>query len=295
MLTDEEIEKLRRAGRIVAKAREYGAGLITAGASMIEVSEKVDAKIIELGAKPAFPSQISINSTAAHDCAAYHDERLLQKGVLCKLDVGVHIDGFIGDTAVTVDLGKNSALVKASIEALNAAIDVIKPGTELGAIGREIETAIKQAGFSPVRNLSGHGLGRYDVHTLPNVPNFDSKEKTQIKKGMVIAVEPFATDGMGLIAEKGHAEVFQLIAKKPVRAGFVREILKKIEEYEGMPFAKRWLASTHTIAQVNYALEQLVKLGAVKAYPPLVERADGMVSQAEHSIYVAEEPIVLTK
>ncbi len=294
-MEEAELEKWKKAGRLAAECLEYGKGLIKEGAMLVEVSDKIEQKIFELGGKPAFPVQISFNETAAHNCAKFDDKREFKSGDLLKLDVGVQIDGCIGDTALTVNLGDYDEMVRASVEARDNAIKIIRPEITLAEIGAEIERTIKSYGFNPVRNLSGHGLGVFGIHTHPTIPNFDNSDKFRLKQGQTIAIEPFATTGEGFIYETSEAEVFQLASRHPVRTGFVRDILKGIETFEGLPFAARWLAKKHSMNKVNYAMKELTKQGIIRAYPPLVERTKGFVSQSEHSVYVDEKAVVLTR
>ena len=291
----EELENYKKAGKIAAEALSFGKELIKKDAKVLDVCDKVEAKIKELGGDMAFPVQVSLNEAAAHYCPEADDETVLTDQVCC-LDVGVHVDGRIGDNACSVDLsGSNFDLVKASAEALKAATEVLKVGVPIGKIGKAIEDTIVGLGFQPVRNLSGHGLDSFNIHSAPSIPNFDTKEETPLEKGQVIAIEPFATNGTGMIHEKGDASVYMLIGKKSVRVGFVREILKQIEDYNGLPFTSRWLTKKFSEAQVKFALNQLKQLGILKSFPPLVERSDGLVSQAENSFYIDDEVIVLTK
>ncbi len=293
-MDSETIEKYKKAGKIAAEVLAYGKELIKKDSKVLDVCNKVEAKIFELGAKPAFPVQISMNDIAAHFCPEDSDDKVFSDQVVC-LDVGVHIDGFIGDNACTVDLsGNNSDLVKASEEALKAAIEKVKVGVKLSVIGKAIEDAITGFGFQPVKNLSGHGLDEYNVHSNPTIPNFDTKDNVVLEKG-VIAIEPFATNGIGLIHEKGEPSVYSLLGKKSVRIGFVRNIQKQIEAYDGLPFTTRWLTKNFSEAQVKFAFNQFKQLGIFKEYPPLVEKQNGLVSQAEHSLLVDDEVVVLTK
>ncbi len=292
-MDSEVLEKYKKAGKIAREALSYGKDLIRKGSNVLDVCDRVEEKIFLLGGKPAFPVQISMNEIAAHFCPEDDDKTMFSDEVV-SLDVGVHIDGYIGDNACTVDLSKNnSELVKASEEGLKAAIDAVKVGVKLGKIGKAIEDAISSYGFKPVRNLSGHGLDVYNIHSMPTIPNFDTKEEAVLEKG-VIAIEPFATDGVGLIHEKGEPSVFSLIGKKSVRIGFVRNIQKEIEKLNGLPFTTRWLTKKFSEAQVKYALNQFKQLGILKEYPPLVEKQNGLVSQAEHSLLVDNEVILLT-
>ncbi len=296
IVTDkEELEKWRLAGSIAAQALSYGASLLRPGASLLEVSDKIEEKILGLGGRMAFPVQISCDQIAAHYCAEPDDPALFREQVAC-LDIGVHVDGCIGDTAMTVDLsGKHQQLLDASRDALSAAIAVIRPGVSLGAIGRAVQDAITAKGFAPVVNLSGHGLAPYKVHTKPSIPNFDSGDKATLQKGQVIAIEPFATTGQGRIQESSHASIFSLVAKKPSRNPFVRAIMPEVEKFQGLPFTTRWLTRKFPLLKVNAALREMLRTGMLEQHAPLVEVKHGLVSQAEHSIIVDDEPEILTR
>ena len=288
------LESYKKAGKIAAQVLAYGKELIKKDAKLLDVLNKVEEKISSLGAKPAFPAQLSMNDIAAHFCPEDSDEQIFSDQ-LVSLDVGVHVDGYIGDNACSVDLsGSNTELVKASEEALKAAIEKVRVGVRLAEIGKAIETAITSHGFKPVRNLSGHGLDINNIHSSPTIPNFDTKDDAVLEK-QAIAIEPFATNGVGLIHEKGEPSVFNLIGKKSVRVAFVRNIQKEIESYNGLPFTTRWLTKKFSEAQVKYALNQFKQLKILHEYPPLVEKQEGLVSQAENSLLVDDEVLVLTR
>jgi methionyl aminopeptidase len=287
-MEQEEVEKLKKAGKIAAQVLEFGRGLIKKDVSLLEVCKKTEEKIFELGAKPAFPAQISCNHIAAHYCPDEDDKIVFSDQVAC-LDVGVHVDGFIGDNAVTVDLsGKNENLVKASREALENAIKTVKVGVTLGEIGRAIQDTIQKYGFAPVRNLCGHGLGKYSQHTKPSIPNFGNGDNTKIKEGMVFAIEPFASTGAGIVQDSGIATVFSLENKKPARNAITRQALKEIEGYDNLPFTTRWLTKKFGV-KAKFALREMEQLGMLHSYAPLADKDKGIVSQAEHSILVDDD------
>src|SRR3989344_7511024 len=164
----ENLDKWRMAGHITAQVREYGASLVVKGASYKDICEKIELKIKQLGGQPAFPPQMSLNDVAAHFHIDPDEDIILSDELVC-LDVGVHVDGCIGDTAITVDLsGKHTTLVEASKAALAAALKTIDGGEHrLGKIGKAIDETILSYGFVPIRNLSGHGLEEYEVHSDP--------------------------------------------------------------------------------------------------------------------------------
>ena len=288
-------EKYIKAGKIAGESLKYGCSLIKVGASVLDVTEKVEQKVLDLGGEFAFPPQISLNDIAAHYCASPNDLLLFKKGDLAKLDIGVMIDGYIGDTASSVDLGGHEKLVDASRNALGNAIKLLKPGITLSEIGKEIQDTILSHGYSPVKNLSGHGLSQYVFHDKPSIPNFDTGDKTTLEKGKVIAIEPFASNGAGIIFESSNANNFSQVNKKPVRNTITRQVLSEIENYKAMPFTTRWLAKKFPLAKVNYALRELLLLGVLHEYPPLPDKSNGLISQAEHTIIIEDEPIVTTK
>ena len=297
-MDDIEIENWKKAGRITAQIREFGKEQIKIGASLLKVTEKIEDEIYKLNAKPAFPVQISVNDIAAHYNPGNNDLYIFKTGDLVKLDVGVHVNGCIGDSAISVNLNdkNNKILIDAAEYALKEAIKIVKPGTRLGEIGKVIEDCIKEMGFNPVRNLSGHEIKKYEEHAGLTIPNFDNKDKTELREGQIIAIEPFATTGIGLIEEKGDSEIYKAVKQKNTRDAIARDILMKIlVEYRGLPFAKRWLIKMFPDFKVNYALRLLERDEILYRYNQLVEKSNGLVSQAEHTLLVQDRPIILTK
>jgi len=295
-MQEEEIQKYKQAGKIAAQVLEYGKSLVKKGALMVDILDKIEQKVFDLNGKLAFPAQISCNHIAAHYCPDDEDKMVFSDQLVC-LDVGVHVDGYIGDSAVTIDLSRKYAdLVKAAQEALDNALKIVKPGITLSEIGKTIQQTINSYGFAPVRNLSGHGLGHYQIHTKPNIPNFDNNDKTKIEKGMVFAIEPFASTGAGIVQDSGNATVFELIEKKPVRNPITRQVLKEIESYNGLPFTTRWLTRKFGI-KAKYALKEMEQFGMLHPHPPLADKDKGVISQAEHSVLIDNDGnvVVLTK
>jgi methionyl aminopeptidase len=205
---------------------------------------------------------------------------------MVKLDVGVHVDGYIADSAITIDLSGHDKLVEASRVALQAALEIIGPGTSTAQIGEVIEEAITGYGYKPVYNLTGHGLSRYLAHDEPAIPNKGMEKGTILKEGDVIAIEPFATNGSGRISEAQVNEIYGLSSMRPVRLPAARTLLKEISlEYRTLPFARRWLKGE----RADYALMQLLRSGSVHRYPVLWEVEGALVSQAEHTVVVLEK------
>ena len=282
-----------KAGEIASEALEYGMGLIKKDKSVLEIVESVEAKIFQLGGKPAFPTNISINEIAAH-YSPVKDDFSIKESDIVKLDVGVHVNGAIGDNALTV--GNNKELIEASREALNEAIKIIQIGTKLREIGRVVDKTISSYGFKSIKNLTGHSIDIYEQHAGLSVPNYDDGSEDKLEKGMIIAIEPFATTGIGLIEEGKESGIFRLEKVKNVRTDISREILNFIiEEYRTLPFTKRWLLKKFPEFKVNFALNNLQKEGILDQYKQLLERGKGLVSQAEHTLLIDDKIKILTK
>jgi len=283
----------QKAASISAEAREYGKKLCIVGAKHLDIAEKIEKKIIALGGKPSFPVDISTNTMAAHASPFFDDMKVLAKGDLIKLDLGAHIDGHVTDTAITIEVGSNkyAKLAKAAEDALQAAVDIVKPGVKVCQIGAAVADVITSAGFQPIRNLSGHGVGLWEVHTTPTIPNYDNDDTTTLTEGQKIAIEPFATDGEGFIKEGKPSGVYGLVNLKPVRLQSTRKVLQFIQqEYKTLPFSARWLQH---FPNVTFALRLLEKEGILQQYGELPERSGGMVSQMEHTLEVGKG--ILTK
>jgi methionyl aminopeptidase len=288
------MEEWEKAGKTAAEVLEYGKKLVKVDVPLLEVAEKIDAKIIELGVKPAFPVNISINHIAAHYSPYPDDKTVFQQGDLVKLDVGVHIDGAIGDTATTIDLGDHKDMVKAAEEALDEAMKMFIPGTKIGKIGKVVQNKIKEYNLTPIINLSGHQVEKYNLHSGITIPNYDNGDPTQLKEGQVYAVEPFATTGEGRVIDGKPSGIYRIDSIKPVRDPKMRKMIHfMIEEYKELPFAKRWVVKKFPNA--NFALTLLEKQGILYQYPHLSERTKGLVSQAEHTVIVSEKPKITTK
>ncbi len=284
-LAAEKYEKHREAGEILAQVRAEAAEKVDVGVTHLEVAEFAEDRIRELGGKPAFPVNISIDEEAAHATPSIGDETTFGEDMV-NLDIGVHVDGWLADTAITVDLSGHDDLAEATEEALDAALDVVEPGVETGEIGAEIESVIDGYGYNPVVNLSGHGLAHYEQHTDPNIPNLAVERGVELEVGDVVAIEPFATDGSGKVGEGADEEIFSLERESSVRDRSARKALSQItEEFRTLPFATRWL----DVSRPQMALRRLKMNNIVHGYPVLKEEDGYLVSQKEHSVIVTED------
>ena len=289
-LTAEQYEKNREAGEILAQVREETADRVEIGAKHLDVAEYAENRIRELGGKPAFPVNISIDEEAAHGTPSVGDESTFGEEMI-NIDIGVHVDGWLADSAITVDFSGNPDLVEASEEALEAAIDMVKPGVHTGEIGATIEEILDSYDYNPVVNLTGHGLGHWEQHTDPKIPNCAVPQGTELQVGDVFAIEPFATDGRGKVSEGSREEIFALERESSVRDRAARQALSQItEEFRTLPFAKRWL----DIDRVDLAMRRLKMQNIVHGYPVLKEEDGKLVSQKEHTVIVTEDGCEVT-
>ena len=287
----------RRSGAIASECREWARENIRPGVTVRSVLETIEEKIASHGAQPAFPAQSSRNHHAAHYCSSPEDELAYEEGDCVKVDIGVHVDGYVADTALSVDLsddGRWQPLIDASAAALQAAIDSLEDGVAVGKVGAAIEDTIMAAGFEPVRNLTGHGIGRWKVHCPPQIPNCAERGGGRIREGMTFAIEPFASTGKGYIREEGEAEVFMLVRPPLRKRGLDPTVLGAILDWKGLPIARRYFRELDREA-LEDTLSRLVRQGAMHAYPPLVEEEGVMVTQTEHSLYLGPDGVeVLT-
>jgi methionyl aminopeptidase len=289
-LSSAQYENHREAGEILAQVREEAAERVEVGASHLELAEWTEERIRELGGEPAFPVNISIDEEAAHATPSADDSSTFGEEMI-NLDIGVHIDGWLADTAVTVDLSGHDDLAAAPKAALEAALDLVEPGVETGEIGAAIEEVIDDYGYNPVVNLTGHGLGRWDQHTPPNIPNRAVSQSVELEAGDVVAVEPFATDGGGKVSEGNDEQIFALDREQSVRNRDARQALEQItEEFRTLPFATRWL----DVDRPEMALRRLERQNVVHGYPVLKEDEGALVSQKEHTVIVTEDGCEVT-
>lgn len=297
---DEDVfEKYRLAGKIATEARNYGAGLINSGVSFLEVAEKIESKITDAGAKLAFPVNISLNEIAAHFSPRHDEDIVFKKGDVVKLDVGTHIDGYIADTALTVEVGthKYDSMIKAVDAGLDVAIEMMKPDVNLSKLGQAVQVEINSYGFKPVDNLTGHSLKQYVLHAgmnIPSVPDFLNKSKPKV--GDVLAIEPFATDGAGHVVIGAGSNIY--LCNRNLRSKIVRDnraktmFSKLVKEFRTLPFAERW--SNNIIENNDNVLRRLTFLGLLKHYPQLIDAKKGIVTQKEHTVIITEDGCEVT-
>ena len=296
---EEAIEKFKLSGKILRETREEMKHFVREGMPIIEVCEKAERLIQEKGGKPAFPCNVSVNEIAAHYTSPPNDKKRIPERSLVKVDIGVHVDGYVTDTAVTICFNPEyRSLVETAEQALKAAINSIRAGIFISKLGGIIERTIKSRGFKPVSNLTGHQLGRYLVHAGTSIPNVSHVSFSKIKLGGVYALEPFATlpNAIGRVENGDGFTIFRLLRHKKLESPFAKQLLKYIEEnFRTLPFAERWLQDVVPQEHHREAFQELLSSKAIMGYPIFVEVSRKPVAQAEHSVLIVEDGcLVLT-
>ncbi len=292
------MEDYVKAGKIAAEVRERVREKDWVGKTVYEICEEVEGEIKKKGAKCAFPVNTSINEVAAHYTAEPNDPITIKDTDLVKIDLGAQINGYIADTAVTVCYDPQyDGLVQAAESALGNAMSMIKSGVKASDIGRTIETIIKQLGFKPIANLSGHSLEQYTIHAGKSIPNIWSIGGFSLSENSAYACEPFVTteQGGGFVRNGQIKNIFALSSRKKTKDTEADKMLDFIwENFNMLPFALRWFTEKWEEKEARKLLEFLVKKKAVQAYPVLIEVNEQRVAQAEHTFIPTEDGVTVT-
>ncbi|MCE4607623.1 MAG: type II methionyl aminopeptidase [Caldisphaeraceae archaeon] len=299
MFTQEEMENLLKAGRIGAEARNIGASLVKEGASSREICEEVEGLIIKRGAKPAFPCNLSINEIAAHYTPGLDDDLKIPGIGVVKIDVGAELNGYISDTATSVAIGDSfKGLVSAVERSLSSVVSLMKPNISIYDVGKTIEKIIKESGFRPIKNLTGHTISRYNLHAGESIPNYPDRTYfyKKLRPGTQVAIEPFGTTGRGYVVDGSITNIYSFSGRNPKNvSGDALNLLNYIKEkYKKLPFASRWLLKEFEASKVPRMIGELVRQKALIGYPVLIEVSKGMVAQFEHTFLVLQNEVVVT-
>lgn len=294
-----EVESYVEAGKIAKEVREFARGIIKPDMKLIDIAEAIDGKIFELGGEPAFPVNLSLNEIAAHYTPAKGDETVAE-GIL-KVDIGVCVDGYIADTAFSVDLtgeGKFKEIIELNEKVLENASSVIKVGVEVREIGDATQDTLEKwnsdndSNFVMIKSLSGHSLDQDDIHAGLTISNYRNDNHSELEGAF--AIEPFVTTGVGDIYEGQPGGIYVLQSNDSVRDRDAREVLKFIKEnYKTRPFCLRWLEKEN-FGKLKFVISSLVKQGILHEYPMLIEKSKAPVSQAENTFVVVDGKVLVT-
>lgn len=277
---------LREAGQVSKEAKERGMEMVADGVLLLDVAEEIEGVMRKRGLRPAFPTCLSIDNIAAHYSPTHDDSLRFRRGNVVKLDLGAQKDGWIADTAVTVEVGTRnwSRLIQASELALQTAIEAVRPGVETRLLGEGVRRAIEANGYKPIRNLTGHTVERYVLHAGKSVPNIPHGHDV-LEEGEVVAIEPFSSSGAGEVDGRRTGNIYRVLRTKPVKDPTLNEFLQACAaEFKTLPFAERWAHALNPKAPA--LLNQLLRTGAVMTYPALLDVGGGVVAQTEHTMIV---------
>ncbi|MGI0002311.1 MAG: type II methionyl aminopeptidase [Nitrososphaeraceae archaeon] len=283
------LECYLKAGKIASEQREKTRRKDHVGSTLLTICKSIEREIQEEGGMPAFPVNVSLNEIAAHYTAEPNDETIVKENDVLKIDIGVHIEGYIADTAVTVSSDPHhDSLIKSAENALNEAVRISRVDTKASEIGKIIENTISKTGFKPIQNLSGHSLAQYTIHAGKSIPNIRTIGSSfSLLSSQAYAIEPFVTmkDGQGVVFEGNIRNIFAIISRKPDKDEFVNEFLTYLwNKFRTLPFALRWILDRYEEGEARRLLDILVKKRNIHAYPILIEGKNKFVAQAEHTI-----------
>ena len=280
---------LHEAGRVSREAKERAMEMVAEGVLLLDVAEEIEGIMRKRGLRPAFPTCISIDHVAAHYSPTHDDALRFRRGNVVKLDLGAQRDGWIADTAATVEVGTRnwSRLISASELALQTAIEAVQPGVETRLLGEGIRRAIEANGYKPIRNLAGHPVERYVLHAGKSVPNIPRGHDV-LEEGEVVAIEPFSSSGAGEVDGRRTGNIYRVLRTKPVKDPALNEFLQACAaEFTTLPFAERWAYALNPKAPA--LLNHLLRTGAVMTYPALLDVGGGIVAQTEHTMIVTAD------
>jgi methionyl aminopeptidase len=289
----EALSKYFEAGRIAVKLKEEAQKIVDIGVPLLDVCEKLENLAFELGGKPAFPVNIGVNEVTAHFTSPANDVRKIPENSIVKIDIGVHIDGYIADTAITLSFNQDyQDLITSAQDALQSGISSMKPGVKVSHVGATIEKTITRFGYRPIRNLMGHRIERFNLHTGKSIPNISGIEGGKIEEGEVYAVEPFSTlqNAAGMVRDSDETLIFRYHKDRRLKSSDAMELLDYIKkEHRFLPFASRWLKSKFSFPSFDNEFDQLIKSRCIIPYRVLVEASGIPVSQAEHTVIVEQD------
>jgi methionyl aminopeptidase len=293
-----QLEDYLKAGNIAGEVRENVRKTDWIGSTLAEICDYVESEIIKRGAKCAFPVNTSMNEIAAHYTAEPNDPKTVSDTDLVKIDLGVQINGYIADTAVTVNYDPQyDQMVQTAEDALQNAMSMIKAGVKSKDVGRTIQKTIQDMGFKPIANLSGHSLDQYTIHAGKTVPNMWTIGSFSFSENQAYACEPFVTtkNALGFVRNGKIKNIFALVSRKKTKDDEADRLTDYIwNNFNMLPFALRWLLKEWEEKEARRLLEILVKKKVVHAYAILVEANGKTVAQAEHTFIPTQSGATVT-
>lgn len=286
-MDEQERKNYIKAGKVIQDARDKAREITKPGANLKDIADEIESLIREEGLEPAFPVNISINNAAAHYTPSKSEERKIKESDVIKIDIGAHSEGYIADTALTVNpSGERQEMIDTVEEVLEKTLGFIEPGVTVGEVGEYVDSQIPEE-YEVIRNLTGHYLGKYTQHAGVSIPNYPNGSDHELKVGDAFAIEPFLTDGSGKVKNGAVGNIYKLERDTSVRGKTERKLMSKIKDFNGLPFTTRWFDEFG--AREKMAMKKLTQSDIVHSYPVLNEYSEGTVVQAEHTVILTEE------
>ncbi|MCK4285970.1 MAG: type II methionyl aminopeptidase [Candidatus Lokiarchaeota archaeon] len=291
-MNDSDIQDYIKAGKGVIAAKKLAKTIIKPGVPLLEVANRCEEEIIKNGCELSFPINLSLNEIAAHYSPPIGDKTVVPEKGLLKIDIGSHFNGYIADSAFTINLDEDPILqnyVDAAKEAVAAAIDLFVPGVKLYELGEAIAQKIINRGLRPITNLGGHELKQFTLHAGAFIPNYKEKLHNQVlKPGDAYACEPFATSGVGKVENGAYSYIFRFVKKAKRNLSYEQQgYMNKIKKnFKNLPFSPRWIINRNLIPKdkILRTIESFLGRKILDKYQILIERAKEPVAQEEHTI-----------
>lgn len=291
-MNDSDIQDYIKAGKGVIAAKKLAKTIIKPGVPLLEVANRCEEEIIKNGCELSFPINLSLNEIAAHYSPPIGDKTVVPEKGLLKIDIGSHFNGYIADSAFTINLDEDPILqnyVDAAKEAVAAAIDLFVPGVKLYELGEVIAQKIINRGLRPITNLGGHELKQFTLHAGAFIPNYKEKLHNQVlKPGDAYACEPFATSGVGKVENGAYSYIFRFVKKAKRNLSYEQQgYMNKIKKnFKNLPFSPRWIINRNLIPKdkILRTIESFLGRKILDKYQILIERAKEPVAQEEHTI-----------
>jgi len=296
-LNEDEMEKYLAAGEIARKVKKESRKWVREGVSLLDLCEKIESRIVELGGSPAFPCNICVDEIAAHFTPPPGFTGSIPQEGLVKIDFGVHVDGYIVDTAFTIPLSpRDREMVEVAEECLLKVSGILKAGIKISQIGEIVEKFANSKGFKVIRNLTGHQVDRFNLHTGFSIPNVRIFSTEKFRKDMVVAIEPFITiaDGSGEVGESEEAYIYRFKYLSMNYTGEFGSLVKKIHNsFKTLPFCERWIMSQFREVGRDFLKKVLENYRKnLMLYPVLIEKNRKKVAQAEDTFLVLEDSAI---
>jgi methionyl aminopeptidase len=304
-MTDNWLESYIKAGKAVIAAKQVAREIVKSGELFLDIANKCEEAILNNGCELSFPTNISLNEIAAHYSPIIDDPTTVPKSGLLKIDLGAHYNGYIADSAITINIDKNDSLqrfIDAASSGLEAAIEIFKPGIKLYELGEVIANKIIEFDLKPIRNLGGHELKQFELHAGPFIPNCKDKNHSEVVKPCdAYACEPFTTSGDGWVVNGKNSYIYRVIKKVKKNMPYEEiNYMNKIDEItKKLPFSPRLLEYHNIIPKnkIQKVLDSFVRKQILTHYPILIEQTGAFVAQEEHTIVIDDngKTIVTTR